>query len=417
MTVLIAPGARRIMKGVRHSFVGWVAEQSLARNRRRGFHHEKRGIRRMNVDRLSDCAKLGVGGHRRGDLRVVRRIPMGVTALVLALAVCRSSFGADPSAAEIAKARRLFAEARTDEDSKDWAGAIAKLRGAMAIKETAGLRFHLAYCEEQQNKLVEALADYERSEDLGKQSNDDFVVQLPARRETLHKRIPTLTILTPPSVSDVVLSVDGRVVPSAFLGKPMALNPGRHKIEASAPGRAEFSTEVSLGEGDALVTSAPLPSSEEQRAVSPPLFPAAAVAAPAPPPTADKRRGSSAARTVVLVGESMLVAAGLGIGIGYTLGAASADSNANQWRPAGADVCRTNADGSPPTDEKCANLGHFVDLGQKDRFVALLGFVGAGVSAVALAGTFILWPSGAAKTAIVPYPTASGAGLSVVGRF
>src|SRR5215471_1294663 len=210
-------------------------------------------------------------------------------AWVAAVVLGASTLSAEPSSDDIVRARRLFSEARTAEDARDWSTAASKLRGAISVKETAGLRFHLAYCEEQQNMLVEALADYERSEELGKQGNEDFVAQLPARRESLHKRIPTVTILIPPSVADVVISVDGRVVPSSFLGKPIPLNPGPHKLNTSAPGRVVFSSEVMLKEGDALVTSAPMPPSEEPNAV--PAAPAAAAGAavsslPTTPPAA-----------------------------------------------------------------------------------------------------------------------------------
>src|SRR6266542_602657 len=120
-------------------------------------------------------------------------------AWIAAVALGISTLGADAVPTEIALARRLFTEARAAEDAKDWPLATAKLREAISIKETAGLRFHLAYCEEQQSMLVEALIDYERSQDLTAGTNDDLRKQVPAKRESLHKRIPTITLLTPPN--------------------------------------------------------------------------------------------------------------------------------------------------------------------------------------------------------------------------
>jgi hypothetical protein len=320
-----------------------------------------------------------------------------------------SALSAEPAPGDIALARRLFSEARAAEDSKEWALAAAKLRGALSVKETAGLRFHLAYCEEQQGMLVEALADYERSEDLGKPSNEDFVAQLPARREALHKRIPTVTVLTPPAATDVVVSVDGRVVPAAFLGKPIALNPGSHKLSASATGRVAFFSEVVLREGDALVTSAAMAPVEERKPVSP--LPPAPVASP--PPVPAPTGGGSQARTYALVAEATLALGALAVGIGYTAGASSADSNADRARSAvGTQGCSAGS----PSDE-CGKLQHFVDLAQNDRFIALLGFVGAGVSAAAFAGTLVLWQGSTGKASIVPHGTPSAPGLSLVGRF
>jgi hypothetical protein len=339
---------------------------------------------------------------------VIRRL-----ACLAALMLGTSSLSAEPAPRDIALARRLFSEARAAEDAKDWTLASAKLHGAISVKETAGLRFHLAYCEEQQGLLVEALSDYERSEDLGKPGNEDFVAQLPARRETLHKRIPTVTVLTPPSVADVVISIDDRVVPAAFLGKPVALNPGPHKLRVSAPGHVPFFSDVLLKEGDALVTSAPMPSGEDPRAVS--SLPQASAAAPPPaqvlaPSVAS---GGSPARTVALVGEATVAVGALAVGIGYTVGASSADSNADRARSAvGSQGCSSAASSGP-----CRDLQHFVDLAQTDRFIALLGFIGAGVSTAAFAGTLVLWQGSSTKASIVPHGTPSAPGLSLVGRF
>ena len=164
--------------------------------------------------------------------------------------------------AEIVLARALFAEARAAEEAKDWALAASKLREAIAIKETGGLRFHLAYCEEQQGQLVEALVDYERSDDLTVGTSEEFRAQLPAKRESLRRRIPTVTLLVPPTPPNVTLTVDGHPMPPAVLGKPIPLNPGRHTLVVSAPDHAAFTTQVSLNETDAVVANAlltPLP--------------------------------------------------------------------------------------------------------------------------------------------------------------
>jgi len=103
-------------------------------------------------------------------------------ALLTALALRTSMTSADPLPTEIALARRLFADAKTAEDAKDWPTAASHLRDAISIKETSGLRFHLAYCEEQQGLLVESLVDYDRADDLSLDRNDEFRAQIPARK-------------------------------------------------------------------------------------------------------------------------------------------------------------------------------------------------------------------------------------------
>ena len=166
-------------------------------------------------------------------------------AAMAVLALETAALAADPPPTEIALARRLFAEARTAEESKDWPAAAAKLRDAISIKETSGLRFHLAYCEEQQGHLVEALVDYERADDISVGKDEDLRSQIPARRTSLQRRIPTVTLLFPRDPSSASLTVDGRSLRSTSFGKPMPLNPGKHAFTVSSPGFSVFTTELS----------------------------------------------------------------------------------------------------------------------------------------------------------------------------
>ncbi len=335
-----------------------------------------------------------------------------------ALALFAVRLAADPLPAEIALARRLFAEARAGESNKDWAGAGSKLREAIAIKETAGLRFHLAYCEEQRGMLVEALNDYERAEDLLTQPNDDFRTQLPSKKESLHKRIPTVTLVMPPEVTDATLTVDDHPLSSTFLGKAIPLNPGRHTVVVSSPNRTTFTSELTLNETDALVTNAPM-----LPVAKPVAAPALSTAMPPGPSSADSlsMTNSSRARTYVLIGEAVIAVGALAVGIGYTVAASSEDSNAASDLATLDRLAPNRAGGAcspPPADAViCARLPESSDRAQNDRFVATLGFIGAGVGAAAFAGTFILWPSSRAKVAVAPLALPAFSGLSVAGQF
>ena len=95
--------------------------------------------------------------------------------------------------------------------------AEEKLREALAIKETPGLRYHVAYCQEQQGKLVEALVDYDRADELiqhGAAAADVAELIGPAR-DSLRERVPTLTVSVPKDVTGASLEVDGqRVAPA-----------------------------------------------------------------------------------------------------------------------------------------------------------------------------------------------------------
>jgi tetratricopeptide (TPR) repeat protein len=338
----------------------------------------------------------------------------GSLAWLLALLLGTSPLAADAIPTEIVLARALFAEARMAEDVKDWPLAASKLQEAIAIKETGGLRFHLAYCEEQQGMLVEALVDYERSDDLTAGTTEEFRAQLPAKRESLRRRIPTITLLVPPKPPNQALTVDGHTMPSAVLGKPIPLNPGHHTLVLTAPEHAAFTTQVSLNETDAVVANAilaPLP----KRPLVSTLKPSSPSVASALQPTPDISANNGwPTRTYVLIGEAAVALGALGVGIGYTLQASSKDELAARLRQ---QVGSSNACGDQPAHpEQCAALQRANDDGKTGQFIARIGFIGAGVAAASFVGTLILWRP-PAKVAIIPSFAPGAAQLSVAAHF
>src|SRR5262245_45898151 len=98
---------------------------------------------------------------------IMKRAPFRWAVVAGALTVlCPVTALAEPTATELAVARRLFAEAVDLEHDERWELAASKLRDALAIKDTPGLRFHLAHCEEKRGHLVEAMLNYDRASEL-----------------------------------------------------------------------------------------------------------------------------------------------------------------------------------------------------------------------------------------------------------
>src|SRR5262245_61240753 len=144
-----------------------------------------------------------------------------LTGTVLA-ALWSSPAFAEPTATELAVARRLFGEAVELEHAERWELAAAKLRDALAIKDTPGLRFHLAHCEEKRGHLVEAMLNYDRARELiaaGAKAPDVESVLEPARAQ-LERRLPQLVIVAPADVAGLVVQLDGKPVARSVLGRP-----------------------------------------------------------------------------------------------------------------------------------------------------------------------------------------------------
>ena len=323
--------------------------------------------------------------------------------------------------AEIAVARRLFREASKLEKAKHWADAAKKLHGALDIKETPGLRYHLAYCEENMGQLVQALVDYDRAAEMISDGvkAPDVAARLDAARTALKKRVPMLTVTIPADVPGARLSVDGHTMAPAVAGQPIPLEPGQHNLQVTAHSYKPFHANVTLAEGERKTLPVELAKPEPAPATP---------AAPAPRPTADTGTQGRAfpLRTVVLIGEGAVTFAGLGVGIGFTVARGNASSRADDAQaaidrktgnPGDPSAC-TNA--SPDVQTSCDNLTSALSDKDNDGKLATVGFIGAGVGAAATIATWLLWKPAARQHALaVTMQPVAGGGLlgGVSGRF
>jgi len=329
----------------------------------------------------------------------------------------------EPSSVEISEAKHAFESALAAEAELRWADAALKLREAIAVKDTPGLRFHLAHCEAELGHLVAALLEYDRADDLlrrGVKAPDVQKLLGPARSELL-RRLPRLTVELPSDVQVPLISVDRRAYPASELVLGIPLDPGPHELRVQAAGRRPFERALSLKEGDRLVlpvfmaVAAPPDGTSEPPATEPPVPATTSAGAPR------AERGSSA-KLYLMIGESVLTAAGLGVGIGYAVaqGAASERVDSAQARINSGAASNAGACSMPSGELAVACSDLTTALADHDRAATLsqVGFVTAGVGAVALLTTWLLYPNprtGAAGFSVTPI---AGLGrLGVVGRF
>ena len=181
----------------------------------------------------------------------MRAVPF-LLASVLLVGVVGSARAGDPTPGEIQAARDLFAKAETEEDAGHWASALEKLRRAGSVKMTAGIRYHIALCEEKLGQLVAALSDYTGADQAARAEKNREVQDAVAEPlRALRVRVPTLTINVP-EASGAELLLDGKAVPVGLWGIATPVEPAQpHAIEARAPGKQPFSVQVTLKERDA----------------------------------------------------------------------------------------------------------------------------------------------------------------------
>jgi hypothetical protein len=344
----------------------------------------------------------------------------GLLGALLLVAPAAKSQGRQPSSGDLSAARRLFGEAAELEAHSEWSAASVKLKSALAIKETPGLRYHLAHCEEQLGAFVEAAADYDRAAELirGGAPAPDVEPLLPLAQRRLESRIAKLDIVVPTGIS-AAAELDERALAASALGTSIKLDPGIHHVIVRAAGHAEYRAFVSLSVGEHRTLKILFP---DPAPVSAPPVAAAGATAPetpaAPPPktaasVADKRP-SSGVRTALLVGEAALAAVGGGVGVGFGLarpGAARRVHAAQANVPGDSQACANDPQGV------CAELRDAISTYRRDVDLETIGFAGAGVAAGLFAATWALWPSTRAEPAITVHPAAGGAVLSARGVF
>lgn len=158
---------------------------------------------------------------------------------------------ASNSASEIVALRHSWERAVEAEERGDWARAEQALSEAVGIKETPGLRYHLAHCREMQRKWVEALVDYKSAEEqiLAGARAPDVEPLLRSAIERLEAKVPKLTIVVD-EVAGLTLHIDGQPTSVKLLGRPIALNPGGHRIALSAPGAESAIRNITLEESE-----------------------------------------------------------------------------------------------------------------------------------------------------------------------
>lgn len=168
------------------------------------------------------------------------------------------------------RARRLFLQGEADEDDNRWSEALDKFRAVSLVKLTAGVRYHIALCEERLGRLALALKDYRAAEEQAKVDNAKDVLRTVGRDlAALEPRVPTLIIRVSPQVANVLVKLDGEPIGDATNSAPVPVDPGVHYVEVRAPDRPTSTQAVVLQERESrtleVAVGAMVPSGARQR--------------------------------------------------------------------------------------------------------------------------------------------------------
>ncbi len=331
---------------------------------------------------------------------------------------------------ELATARHLFAEATVLESHSDFELAAAKLKSAIAIKETPGLRYHLAHCEERLGQLIAASEDYARAAELVRDGfrAPDVELLLPTAEQRVNSRIARLDFVLPAGTR-AAAELDGRALPGL---ESLRLDPGVHRVVVRAPGHSAYQTELLFADGQRRTLKILFDEPEEASPASVAASRGARSAGVTPPAT--RKPASVRLRRALLIGEAAVAVAGLGVGIGAAvvrhrseqeIEAYHADIRDYQEEPAQhstpPDQDSASSTGLCPGDpyiqEDCSGLEAATHRVNTAVRLEKAGFITAGAAAGLFLVTWLLWPSSPETASVAVAPRPDGIVVFAAGSF
>lgn len=143
---------------------------------------------------------------------------------------------------DMEQARAAFEKGRALMASQDWLGASAQFVVAAQIKNTPGIRYHIAFCEEKAGRMAEALQGYELARDLLKVSPAEDVAKLiPAAIERVRITLGAVVLQELPPGSSV--TIDEKVYDPS---EEIILSPGQHQLVITQDGYEPFEKQVKV---------------------------------------------------------------------------------------------------------------------------------------------------------------------------
>ncbi len=244
----------------------------------------------------------------------------------------------------------------------DLKGAVADLDRAAQLDPSAPILFNLAQAEIKLGQLADAERHLQEAKVLAEQSGPKALIGLSDKAlSQLADRVPKLEIVSVPDAERLELKLDGKRIK----GVDHRINPGAHKLVASADGFESHTEEFSAAEGKTMSLSFSLARKKAPKTSQP-------IAEESEP-------GSELPVGPITLGAAGLVAAGAGVYF-YTRVASIDDDRTREYEQAGC------PGPSCPTEPESARL-----LREDSEQAALFGNVLVGVGAAAVVGAGVWW--------------------------
>jgi hypothetical protein len=282
---------------------------------------------------------------------------------------------AAPTERDRAMAQSLFEDGRRLMTAGDFATACPKLAESQALDPSGGTLLNLAVCHEKQGQLATAWSDFKEALSFARRDNraDRFEVAS-EHLAALEPKVPMLTIRVEHPQPEQQVLLDGAPLRAAAWGTPIAVDPGPHRLEASAAGHAAWTGPLELAVGERKVAVIPELALDTKLGPTPPP----ATDAVTTPPPAEAKGGNTVGWVVLGTG-----VAALGVGTYFGISALSKQSDVEK-------EC--------PTSQTCSPQG--IELSKDANTAAWASNIslGVGLVGVLVGGYLLLTAPAAAKS-------------------
>jgi hypothetical protein len=312
------------------------------------------------------------------------------------------------------EAQKLMGEGKIEQ-------ACEKFAASHKLDPAPGTVLNLAACQEKLGKLASAWASYKEAQSLaarrGDKRREDYSAQ---KIEAIEKRLHRIVIEILSPLPSMEVKLDDHPLIREAWGTGIALDPGEHTIEVTAPGYKKWTRKLNMGPSSGT-DRIEVPKLEKDEATTPeptPIptttsttpTPPAPTTAPTPQPPAQETSKPMSAETKRTIG---LVVGGVGVaslitsvvfGI-RTLGLASDRDS----------LCPS---GTPCFNQAAFDADHDARVSQ--QWMLITGGAGLVLGGV---GAFLFFtakdpqPTTTGKVMVLPGASPRGGSVNVVGRF
>jgi len=152
-------------------------------------------------------------------------------------------------------AEGLFQQAKASLAAGQVAEACAKFQESQHLDPALGTLLNLALCHERQGKLASAWSELTDAAAMAERSGQ--LDRLRFARGALAKlegKVPQMLIRVAKRAPDLELRIDGQSIGQAAWGSPIPLDPGIHRLDATAPHKQPWARSFEIVAGASPVT-------------------------------------------------------------------------------------------------------------------------------------------------------------------